>query len=136
MEIIHQRSQPATKGAAEHFTGDAYIGSRFRRDEPSRLTGGVVTFQPGARSAWHSHPLGQTLIVTEGTGWTQVAGGPRVEIGKGDIIWCPPGVRHWHGATATTPLTHITIQEALDGTNVIWAEKVTDAEYLAAPSQD
>jgi quercetin dioxygenase-like cupin family protein len=107
------------------------IDSAFQRDEPSRLTGAIVTFEPSARTAWHSHPLGQTLIVTSGTGWTQCEGEPRVEIHAGDMIWCPPAHKHWHGATATTAMTHIAIQEALDGKNVTWMEKVTDEEYPA-----
>jgi quercetin dioxygenase-like cupin family protein len=90
-----------------------------------------VTFEPGARSNWHTHPLGQTLIVTAGCGWTQCAGEPIVEIRAGDVIWCPPGHKHWHGATATTAMTHIAIQEALDGKNVEWMEAVSDAQYLA-----
>jgi quercetin dioxygenase-like cupin family protein len=92
-----------------------------------------VTFEPGARTAWHTHPLGQTLIVTAGCGWTQCEGESIVEIRAGDVIWCPPGHRHWHGASPTTAMTHIAIQEALDGKNVEWMEHVTDAQYLAGP---
>ncbi len=132
MEITRNGTQPSVKGPDEWFTGDVRIDSQFQRSEPSRLTGAIVTFEPGARTAWHTHPLGQTLIVTSGTGWTQCAGEPRVEIHAGDVIWCPPGHKHWHGATATTAMTHIAIQEALDGKNVTWMEKVTDEEYLAA----
>ena len=131
MEITRNGTQPSMKGPAEWFTGDVRIDSPFQRSEPSRLTGAIVTFEPGARTAWHTHPLGQTLIVTSGTGWTQCAGEPRIEIHAGDVIWCPPGHKHWHGATATTAMTHIAIQEALDGKNVTWMEKVTDEEYLA-----
>lgn len=131
MEITRNGTQPSMKGPAEWFTGDVRIDSPFQRSEPSRLTGAIVTFEPGARTAWHTHPLGQTLIVTSGTGWTQCAGEPRIEIHAGDVIWCPPGHKHWHGATATTAMTHIAIQEALDGQNVTWMEKVTDEEYLA-----
>jgi quercetin dioxygenase-like cupin family protein len=92
-----------------------------------------VTFEPGARSAWHTHPLGQTLLVTSGCGWTQCEGGPRYEIRSGDVIWCPPNHRHWHGATATTAMTHIAIQEGVDGRFVEWKEHVTDEDYLAGP---
>jgi quercetin dioxygenase-like cupin family protein len=106
----------------------------FARDAPARVAGAIVSFEPGARSAWHTHPLGQTLIVTAGTGWTQCEGGPIVAIRAGDILWCPPGHRHWHGATPTTAMTHIAIQEALDGKVVEWMEKVTDEQYLAGPS--
>jgi len=119
------------KGPDEWFTGNVRIDSQFQRSDPSRLTGAIVTFEPGARTAWHTHPLGQTLIVTSGCGWTQCEGEPRVEIRAGDVIWCPPGHKHWHGATATTAMTHIAIQEALDGKNVTWMEKVSDEEYLA-----
>jgi len=131
MEIARNGSQPSIKGPDEWFTGSVRIDSGFQRSEPSRLTGAIVTFEPGARTAWHTHPLGQTLIVTSGCGWTQCEGEARVEIRAGDIIWCPPGHKHWHGATATTAMTHIAIQEALDGKNVNWMEKVTDEEYLA-----
>jgi quercetin dioxygenase-like cupin family protein len=131
MEITRNGSQPSIKGPQEWFTGNVRIDSQFQRSEPSRLTGAIVTFEPGARTAWHTHPLGQTLIVTSGTGWTQCEGEPRVEIRAGDVIWCPPEHKHWHGATATTAMTHIAIQEALDGKNVTWMEKVTDEEYLA-----
>jgi len=131
MEIARNGLQPSIKGPDEWFTGSVRIDSGFQRSEPSRLTGAIVTFEPGARTAWHTHPLGQTLIVTSGCGWTQCEGEARVEIRAGDIIWCPPGHKHWHGATATTAMTHIAIQEALDGKNVTWMEKVTDEEYLA-----
>ncbi len=131
MEITRNGTQPSVKGPDEWFTGDVRIDSPFQRSEPSRLTGAIVTFEPGARTAWHTHPLGQTLIVTSGTGWTRCEGEPRVEIHAGDVIWCPPGHKHWHGATATMAMTHIAIQEALDGRNVTWMEKVTDEEYLA-----
>lgn len=131
MEIIRNGTQPSVKGPAEWFTGDVRIDGMFNREAPSRVTGATVTFEPGSRTAWHTHPLGQTLIVTTGAGWTQCEGGPRVEIKAGDMIFCPPGHKHWHGATATTGMTHIAIQEALDGSNVTWMEHVTDEEYLA-----
>ena len=131
MEIIRNGTQPSIKGPENRFTGSVRIDSAFQRSEPSRVAGAIVTFEPGARTAWHTHPLGQTLIVTSGAGWTQCEGESRVEIRAGDVIWCPPGHKHWHGATSTTAMTHIAIQEALDGTNVTWMEKVTDEEYLA-----
>ncbi|HPE49572.1 MAG TPA: cupin domain-containing protein [Hyphomonas sp.] len=132
MEIIRNGTQPSIKGPADWFTGNVRIDGMFNRSEPSRLTGATVTFEPGARTAWHSHPLGQTLIVTSGVGWTQCEGEPRVEIRAGDIISCPPGHKHWHGATATTAMTHIAIQEALDGVNVTWMEQVSDEEYFGS----
>ena len=101
----------------------------FPVNSPSRTSGGSVTFEPGARSAWHTHPLGQTLIVTAGTGWVQQWGGEKQEIRPGDVVWTPPGVKHWHGATPTTAMTHIAIQETLDGKNVEWMEKVSDEQY-------
>ncbi len=136
MEIVRNGTQPSVKGPDEWFTGSVRIDSMFERSEPSRVTGAIVTFEPGARTAWHSHPLGQTLIVTSGTGWTRCEGEARVEIRAGDVIWCPPGHKHWHGATSTTAMTHIAIQEALDGSNVTWMEKVTDEEYLDGPERE
>jgi quercetin dioxygenase-like cupin family protein len=133
MQLTHARSRPSQKGPAAYFTGTVRIDPLTTAPEPSRLSCASVTFEPGARSAWHTHPLGQTLIVTAGFGWTQCEGGPIVEIAPGDVIWCPPGHRHWHGATPTTAMTHIAIQEALDGRAVDWMEKVTDADYLAGP---
>jgi quercetin dioxygenase-like cupin family protein len=130
MEIIRKGTQPSVEGPAEWFTGDARIDSQFKGSHPLRLTGATVTFEPGARTAWHTHPLGQTLILTAGAGWAQSEGEPRVEIRAGDVVWFPPGQKHWHGATATTGMTHIAIQEALDGKNVEWMEKVADEEYL------
>jgi len=132
MEIMRNGTQPAIKGPDDWFTGNVRIDLEFHRPEPSRMTGLIVTFEPGARTAWHTHPLGQTLVVTSGTGWTQCEGEPRVEIHAGDVIWCPPGHKHWHGATATTAMTHIAIQEALDGKYVIWMDKVADEEYLGS----
>jgi quercetin dioxygenase-like cupin family protein len=133
MHIIRNGSQPASVGPDEYFTGHVLIESQFQRDEPSRIAGAIVSFAPGARSAWHTHPLGQTLIVTAGVGWTQCEGEPIVEIRAGDIIWCPPEHKHWHGATPISPMTHIAIQEAKDGKVVTWMEKVTDEEYLKGP---
>ncbi len=132
-EMIIKRSetQESIEGPAEYFTGEARIEPiHLEAREPSRVTSALVTFEPGARSNWHTHPLGQLLIVTSGTGWTQVDGGERVEVREGDSIWCPPRHKHWHGATATTAMSHIAIQEELDSKNVEWLEKVTDEEYL------
>jgi len=129
MEIKRNGSQPSAKGAAEYFTGTVRIDPLFQAPAPARAQGASVTFEPGARTAWHMHPLGQTLIVTAGCGWTQCEGEPVAEIRAGDVIWCPPNHRHWHGATPTTAMTHIAIQEALNGKVVEWMEKVSDEEY-------
>jgi quercetin dioxygenase-like cupin family protein len=129
MEITRNGSQPSARGPADWFTGQTRIDPLFQASEPARVTGANVTFEPGARTAWHTHPLGQTLIVTSGLGRVQVWGGPIEEIRPGDVVWFPPHVKHWHGATATTAMTHIAIQEALDGKAVDWMEHVTDAQY-------
>ncbi len=129
MEIKRSGSQPSRRGPAENFTGAVRVDPLFQAPEPARTTGGHVTFEPGARSAWHTHPLGQTLIVTSGLGWVQSAGGPIEEIRAGDVVWFPPGLKHWHGATPTTGMTHIAIQEALNGKTVDWLEKVSDEQY-------
>ena len=136
MEIKPNGSQPSVKGSAENFTGQVRIDPLFEAPEPARATGALVTFEPGARTAWHTHPLGQTLIVVSGCGWTQCWGGPKVEIRAGDVIWCPPGHKHWHGATSTTAMSHIAIQEALDGKAVDWLEHVSDEQYQAALSAE
>lgn len=133
MEIRRSGSQPSIKGPEQFFTGTVRIDPLFEAPDPARVRCASVTFEPGARSAWHTHPLGQILVVTAGVGWTQCEGGPKAEIRAGDVIWCPCGRRHWHGATPTTAMTHIAIQEALDGKMVEWMEKVTDEEYLAGP---
>jgi quercetin dioxygenase-like cupin family protein len=135
MEIIRSADAPSSEGPAAYFTGKVRVVSQFGRPEPSRMAGAIVSFEPGARSNWHTHPLGQTLIVTEGIGWTQCEGEPIVEIRKGDVIWCPPGHKHWHGATPTSAMTHIAIQEALDGKVVEWMEPVTDEQYLPGPAR-
>jgi 4-carboxymuconolactone decarboxylase len=127
--ITRNGSLPSQKGPAEYFTGSVRIDSRFQRPAPARVGGGIVTFEPGARTAWHTHPLGQTLIVTSGCGWVQVEGGSREEIRPGDIVWFAPGEKHWHGATLTTAMSHIAIAEALDGKSVEWMEQVSDAQY-------
>lgn len=134
MELKRVGSQPSIKGPEANFTGNVRIDPLNSPPAPARTSVASVTFEPGARSAWHTHPLGQTLVVTAGCGWTQCEGGPIVEIRAGDVIWCPPGHKHWHGATPTTSMTHIAIQEALDGVAVVWMEKVTDEEYLAGPN--
>jgi quercetin dioxygenase-like cupin family protein len=129
MDIKKSGSQPSGKGAADYFTGAVRIDSLFEAPDPARVRGASVTFEPGARTAWHTHPLGQTLIVTYGCGWTQRWGGPIEEIKAGDVVWIPPGEKHWHGATATTAMTHIAIQEHLDGKPVDWLEQVSDKQY-------
>jgi quercetin dioxygenase-like cupin family protein len=131
MEIKRSGSQPSGKGSAENFTGAVRIDPLFQTPDPARASGSSVTFEPGARTYWHTHPLGQTLIVTTGCGRVQRLGGPIEEIHPGDVIWFPPGEKHWHGATPTTAMTHIAIQERLDGKAVDWMEKVSDEQYLA-----
>src|SRR5215510_9385694 len=133
MDIKRVGSQPSGKGPAEYFTGAVQMDSRFQGSEPARVGGVIVTFEPGARTAWHTHPLGQTLIVTAGCGWVQSEGDPKEEIRSGDVVWCAPKEKHWHGATMTTAITHIAIQESLDGKAVEWMEKVSDKQY--APGQ-
>src|SRR5215469_4757095 len=123
MEIKRNGSRPSQKGTEQYFTGTVRIDPIVQAPEPSRVTAGLVTFEPGARSAWHTHPLGQTLIVTQGVGWTQCDGEPIVEIRAGDVIWCPPNHKHWHGATPTTGMSHIAITEQLNGKNVGWMER-------------
>jgi len=136
MEIDRKAEMKTVEGPAEFFTGKATITGQFQREAPSRVTGAIVRFEPGARTAWHTHPLGQTLIVTEGVGWTQIEGGPILEFHAGDVLWCPPEHKHWHGATPHEAMTHVAIQEALDGKNVTWMEKVSDETYLAGPKKD
>ena len=133
MEVYRNGSRPSQKGSAETFTGAVRLDMLNTAPAPARVACASVTFEPGARTAWHTHPLGQTLVVTAGVGWTQCEGGPIAEIRAGDVIWCPPGHRHWHGASPTTAMTHIAIQEALDGKFVEWMEHVSDADYLVGP---
>jgi quercetin dioxygenase-like cupin family protein len=135
MQLKKAGSQPSQIGPADYFTGVVRIDPLNAPPAPARVSCASVTFEPGARSAWQTHPLGQTLIVTAGCGWTQCEGEAIVEIRAGDVVWCPPGHKHWHGATPTTSMTHIAVQEALDGKNVLWLHKVTDEEYLAGPPQ-
>jgi quercetin dioxygenase-like cupin family protein len=130
MDIIRSGSQAPQQGPAEYFTGNVTIEWQFARPSPSRLAAALVSFDAGARSAWHTHPLGQTLFVVSGVGWHQCEGEAREEIRAGDVVWCPPGHRHWHGATPDCPMSHIAVQEALDGKVVEWMEKVSDKEYL------
>ena len=134
MNLRRSGSQPSAKGPAEYFTGNVRIDPLFEAPDPARARGASVTFEPGARSAWHTHPLGQTLIVTSGWGWVQSEGGPKLEIRPGDVVWCPPKEKHWHGATPTTAMTHIAIQEQLDGRVVEWLENVSDEQYEAGNS--
>jgi quercetin dioxygenase-like cupin family protein len=129
MQITRPGSQPSARGPSDWFTGTVRIDPLNEPPEPARVGIASVTFEPGARTAWHTHPLGQTLIVTAGCGWTQPWGGPRQEIRPGDIVWIPPNEKHWHGATATTAMTHIAVQEKLNGSPVQWMEKVTDEQY-------
>src|SRR5215213_617481 len=129
MHIMRAGSQPAAKGPEEYFTGAVRVDPMFQAGDPARVSGGHVTFEPGARSAWHTHPLGQTLIVTSGLGWAQSEGGAIEEIRPGDVVWFPPGLKHWHGATPTTAMTHIAITELKDGKNADWLEKVSDEQY-------
>lgn len=133
MRIQRNGSAPSRKGPAENFTGAVRFDSPFQGDAPARIFGVIVTFEPGARTNWHTHPLGQTLIVTAGVGWTQCEGGPKAEIRAGDVVWCPCQRRHWHGATPTTAMTHVAITEVLDGKHIDWMEPVTDDQYLADP---
>jgi quercetin dioxygenase-like cupin family protein len=129
MEIKRSGSQPSRPGPADWFTGHTRIDPLFDAHSPARAAGASVTFSPGARTAWHTHPVGQTLIIVSGCGWAQREGGPVEELHPGDVIWFPPGEKHWHGATPTTGMTHIAIQEQLDGRVVDWLEPVSDEQY-------
>ena len=129
MRITRAGSQPSAKGPSDWFTGTVRIDPQFQADPPGRVAGAAVTFEPGARTAWHTHPLGQTLIVTFGAGLVQREGGPVEEIRPGDVVWFAPSEKHWHGASPTNAMQHIAIQEALDGRAVQWMEKVTDEQY-------
>ncbi len=132
MDITRSGSQPSGKGPVEWFTGSVRIDSPFERSSPARVSGAIATFEPGARTAWHTHPLGQTLIVTSGLGRVQRAGGAIEVIRPGDVVWIEPGEKHWHGASPTTAMTHIAIQEQLDGKAVEWMEHVTGEQYRAS----
>lgn len=132
MSVVRNGEQASIMGAPGNFVGSARIDPLIAVRAPSNVSAGHVTFQPGARSVWHTHPLGQTLVVTSGTGWIQQSGGEKLVIKPGDVIWTPPGVKHWHGATATTGMGHIAVQESQDGKNVEWLEPVTEAQYEAS----
>lgn len=136
MRIYRNGSRPSAKGPSAYFTGDVRVDPLFDPSEPGRASAGKVTFEPGARSAWHTHPLGQHLVVLSGVGWTQCWGGPKKEIRAGDVVFCDCGQKHWHGATDTTAMSHIAIQEWLDGSAVDWLEQVSDSDYLAAVEPD
>ncbi|MCK7355836.1 cupin domain-containing protein [Enterobacter roggenkampii] len=129
MKIIRSGSLPSAKGPEAWFTGTVRIDAPFQASEPARVGGATVTFEPGARTAWHTHPLGQTLIVTQGRGWLQEWGKAAEILNQGDIAWIPPGIKHWHGASAQTAMTHIAIAESVNGSPVAWLEKVTDEQY-------
>lgn len=130
MDIKRNGTNPSTAGPADYFTGTVRLDTPFKAETPGRAGGAIVTFEPGARTAWHTHPLGQTVIVTSGLGWAQREGGPIEDIRPGDVVWFPPGEKHWHGATDKTAMTHIAIAESENGSPVTWLEKVTDEQYL------
>jgi quercetin dioxygenase-like cupin family protein len=130
MDIKRNGTSPSALGPADYFTGKVRLDTPFKAEAPGRAGGAIVTFEPGARTAWHTHPLGQTVIVTSGLGWAQREGGPIEEIRPGDVVWFPPGEKHWHGATDKTAMTHVAIAEAQDGSPVTWLEQVSDAQYL------
>ena len=134
MKITRSGSQPSSKAPVEHSTGSVRIDRLFQANDPGRASGAYVTFEPGARTAWHTHPLGQTLIVTAGSGRIQGWGGPIEDIRPGDVVWIPPGQKHWHGAAPATAMTHIAFTEQLDGKSVDWLEKVSDAQYANLPA--
>lgn len=129
MDITRNGSKPSVTGPADWFTGTVRLDAPFQAEEPARISGATVTFEPGARTAWHTHPLGQTLFVVSGLGWAQREGGPVEEIRPGDIVWFAPGEKHWHGASPTTAMTHLAVAEKLDGKVVDWLEKVSDDQY-------
>ncbi|WP_445679780.1 (R)-mandelonitrile lyase [Radicibacter daui] len=130
MDIKRNGTSPSVKGPADYFTGAVRIDTPFKAAEPARTGGAIVTFEPGARTAWHTHPLGQLLVVTSGLGWAQTLGGPVEEIRPGDVVWFAPDEKHWHGATDTTSVTHVAIAEAVNGSPVTWLEQVSDEDYL------
>jgi quercetin dioxygenase-like cupin family protein len=127
--IMRAGSQASSKGPAEYFTGNVRVSPLFPANPSTAVSGAYVNFEPGARSAWHTHPAGQHLIVTAGTGWTQEWGGSVTELHEGDVVWCPPGVKHWHGASPTSALTHVALTGTINGKNVEWLEKVSDEQY-------
>lgn len=129
LKITRNGSQPSVKGPQSNFTGAVRVDSPFRAEEPARISGGIVTFEAGARTAWHTHPLGQTLIVTSGVGLVQRWGGQVQEIRSGDVVWIPPGEKHWHGASSTVAMSHVAITERLNDKTVEWLEQVSDSQY-------
>jgi len=133
MKIVRNGTQASAAGPADWFTGNVRIDYAFKAEGDGRASGAIVTFEPGARSNWHSHPGGQSLVVLSGVGWTQCEGGPRTEIRAGDVIWCPCKKRHWHGASQTTAMSHVAVTEMIDGRSTDWMEPVTDDQYLAGP---
>ncbi len=136
MDIQRNASKPSRKGSADYFTGAVRIETPFQGREPARVGGAIVTFEPGARTAWHTHPLGQTLIVLSGLGWAQREGGPVEEIRPGDVVWFAPAEKHWHGAAPGVGMSHVAIAEAQDGKVVDWLEHVADEQYLAGQGND
>jgi quercetin dioxygenase-like cupin family protein len=136
MRIVRARTQQAVNGPAQNFTGAVRVDPLFAANAPSRTSGAYVTCEPGARSAWHNHPMGQTLVVTAGTGRVQSWGSPVQEIRAGDVVWTPPGMRHWHGAAPGSAMTHMAIQDHVEGKVVEWMEQVTNAEYNSANKED
>lgn len=135
MKVVHEAEQPQVEAPPAHFTGDVIMKGRFQRPAPARLAGIVVSFAPGSRTHWHTHPLGQTLFILDGVGRVQSHGGPVVEVSAGDVVWFEPGEKHWHGAAPNTPMTHVAVQEAADGRTVDWLERVADEEYLGCLQQ-
>lgn len=131
--VTRTGSLPSSKGATEYFTGEVRVDPLFAPSDVTPYAGAYVTFAAGARSAWHTHPTGQRLIITAGTGWTQVWGGKLIELHVGDVVWCPPGVKHWHGALANSSMTHLALTGTVNGKNVDWMEKITDSEYHYQP---
>jgi quercetin dioxygenase-like cupin family protein len=131
MNLRRNGAIPSEVGPASYFTGSVRIDGRFQAPAPARIGGAAVTFEPGARTAWHRHPLGQTLVILSGLGWAQSEGGPVEELRPGDVVWFPPGERHWHGATDRSAMSHLAIAEAVDGSSVEWLEQVAEADYLA-----
>jgi quercetin dioxygenase-like cupin family protein len=133
MGITRAGTYPSVKTPSEYFTGYARLDQLFSASEPAKAKGGLVTFEPGARTNWHTHPLGQTIIITTGIGWVQFWGEPVQEVRPGDVVWFPPGVKHWHGASAKNGMSHIAISEHIDGKTVDWLERVTDEQYVYTP---
>lgn len=134
LAIQRNGASPSRPGPEANFTGKVRVDTPFQAASPARVGGGIVTFEPGARTAWHTHPLGQTLIIVSGLGWVQREGGPIQEVRPGDVVWIPPQVRHWHGAGATTAMSHVAIAESLDGSAVQWMEQVPETTYRAGPA--